>query len=99
MAFPEIRLGLPPPEKGATEYLPPDFNAMRKAIAEGARDSALIASCMRQAQHAGLSGEDTYVMLAFQALVRLEDYYQRALHLSRIRPLPPIIPIDGKLWP
>ena len=43
----------------------------------GARDSALIRQCLDTAHYAGMSGEDTYVLLAYQALIQLENTYRQ----------------------
>ena len=81
----DFHVGLPKPEQDCET----DLNAMRKAIEHGRRDSALIAQCLRQAEHVGLSGEDKYVLLAFHALRMLEDTHQR---LSRYVALSPMVP-------
>lgn len=75
--FPEFHVGLPRPsldEQLKTQASP---DAMRKAIEHGRRDSALIQSCLISAKYAGLSGEDTYVTLAYHALLALEDAHQQ----------------------
>ena len=82
----EVRMGLP---KQEVKYN--DFNAMREAIQLGARDSGLIHNCLTSAQRAGLSGEDTYVLLAFHALRMLEDFWQKNLTHARLSPGPFVI--------
>jgi hypothetical protein len=59
-----------------------DLNELRKAIDRGQRDSVLIYRCLLQAQYAGLSGEDTYALLAYEALCQLEEYAQRTRSLA-----------------
>jgi hypothetical protein len=61
-----------------------DIGAMRKAITFGQRDSALIQQCLRVAEANGLSGEETYVVLAYHALCQLEDFWQRQLKLTML---------------
>lgn len=85
----EVRMGLP-----KQEVLYNDFNAMREAIQLGARDSGLIHNCLVSAQRAGLSGEDTYVLLAFHALQMLEDFWQKNLQTAYLSPTPPIVISD-----
>jgi hypothetical protein len=46
----------------------------------------------------GLSGEDKYVMLAYQALVMLEEYWKRCNQLVTLSPGPiSFVRTDGKL--
>ena len=62
-------------------------DVMRWAIAQdGARPGSLIGECLEVAQARGLSEEETYVFLAYQALLRLEEAQQRHLYLSDIAP-------------
>jgi len=59
---------------------------MRRAIEEdGARPGSLIGECLEVARARGLSEEETYVFLAYQALLRLEEAQQRHIYLSDIR--------------
>jgi hypothetical protein len=61
---------------------------MRRAIEQdGAREGSLIGECLDAARARGLSGEETYVFLAYQALLRLEETHQRHIYLSDIAPL------------
>src|ERR1700730_14686891 len=54
--------------------------AMRLAIEQdGAREGSLVAECLEAARARGLSGEDTYVFIAYQALLRLQGTYARHL--------------------
>lgn len=92
--FPEYRLGLPAPDKDAK---PLTFDEMRAAIAKGQRDSALIAQCLRQADYLGLSGEDKYVLLAYQALVHLEDVHKRLMHAVSLMPMPASFTVPSEL--
>ena len=82
----EVRMGLPKQEVGYN-----DFNAMREVIQKGARDSGLIHNCLVAAQHRGLSGEDTYTLLAFHALQMLEDFWQKNLTAAYLSPGVPIV--------
>jgi hypothetical protein len=61
--------------------------AMRWAIEQdAAREGSLAGECLRAARAAGLSPEDTYVFLAYQALLRVEEQQQRHVYLSDIAP-------------
>ena len=92
--FPEIKMGLPPHNNVAK---PPTFDEMRAAITKGQRDSALIAQCLRQAEYMGLSGEDKYVILAYQALIQLEETHKRLMHFVSLMPNPtPILDRDAE---
>jgi hypothetical protein len=98
--FPEMRMGLQAkqPDPAAKDWKPLSFDDMRQAISEGSRDSALINQCLRQAEYMGLSGEDKYVMLAYQALVMLEEYWKRCNQFVALSPNPPpFILKDGTL--
>ena len=67
-----------------------DINLMRSRIANALRDSALIRNWYNASLHAGLSGEDRYVVLAYRALIELERVHvqlQRFIMLSA-DPLP-----------
>jgi hypothetical protein len=60
---------------------------MRWAIEEdAAREGSLAGECLAAARAAGLSAEDTYVFLAYQLLLRLEEQQQRHMYLSEIAP-------------
>ena len=61
-----------------------DIGAMRKAILYGQRDSGLINRCLRIAEANGLSGEETYVVLAYHALCQMEELWQRQLNLTAL---------------
>lgn len=95
--FDDMKMGLPKPTDDSSRGLT-DFNVMRQEITHGARDSALIQNCLRQAEYAGLSGEDKYTLLAYQALIALEVYWKQALTVSALSPIPPMIVKDnGKI--
>jgi hypothetical protein len=73
--FPRVRLGIPKPDK-----LPDtsqNMDAMRLAIHKAAREAPLIRQALNSALHTGASGEDTYVLLAYKALLELERLYQQ----------------------
>lgn len=57
---------------------------MRWAIEQdAAREGSLAAECLAAARAAGLSAEDTFVFLAYQALLRVEEHH---MYLSDIAP-------------
>ena len=70
--------------------------AMRWAIEEdAAREGSLAGECLAAARAAGLSMTDTYLFLAYQALLRLEEQRERHVYLSDIAPFvepPPSLP-------
>lgn len=88
----EFTMGIRAPEGMSAIEEVSTTDGMRRAIYRaGARDSALIAQCMRHADLHGLSGEDRYVFLAYNALVQLENLHQSmAEHVAR-HPNPPIV--------
>jgi hypothetical protein len=69
---------------------------MRRAIEQdGAREGSLIAECLNAARARRLSGEETYVFLAYQALLRLAETHERHIYLSDIAPFPESVPRPG----
>jgi hypothetical protein len=66
-----ITLGIPAPKNEPTSV-----NEMRLAIGEASRDSTLVNRCLMNARYQGLSGEDTYVGLAYYALRELERLWK-----------------------
>jgi hypothetical protein len=62
---------------------------MRRAIEEDAPSRSLITECLKAARAVGLSGEDTYVFLAYHALLRIEEMHQSHVYLSDITPVLP----------
>jgi hypothetical protein len=60
---------------------------MRREIEQdGAREGSLVGECLEAARARGLSAEETYVFIAYQALLRLEETHQRHIYLSDIAP-------------
>ena len=63
------------------------IDVMRRAIEQdAARPGSLIGECLEVARARELSEEETYVFLAYQALLRLEETQQRHIYLSDIAP-------------
>ena len=86
--WPRIYLGLPGPVK-TSNGLAPTCAEMRKAMDRGSHESALIRQCLQTARHTGMDGEDTYVLLAYQALLHLEDTHRRYTELYMCTAVPP----------
>lgn len=85
MGFPDMKMGLEQPASLEEQLkIQSDVSAMRKAITFGQRDSSLINRCLRVAEHNGLSGEETMVLLAYHALVQLEGMWERQLKLAAL---------------
>lgn len=85
-------LKLPP---GEDPSKPITFDGMRQRIAAARRDSSLINMAVREAEFAGLSGEDKYTMLAYRALIQLEEMHDRVMRFVESTPAPPIM-LDPK---
>ena len=66
------RDGLPDPETAVDERDSQSIAGMRRAIEKGAGTSGLIRQCFMVAKNQGLTGEEIYLLLAYQALRRLE---------------------------
>jgi hypothetical protein len=87
--FDRIRIGIPAPETPEeTNDQLGSVDGMRRAIAKAGRESHVIRNALDTARIRGLSGEDAYVLLAYQALRLLEDAHQRELHHLRHAPPP-----------
>jgi hypothetical protein len=61
---------------------------MRRAILRGAGTSSLIRQCLEMARSRLLSREEIYVLLAYEALLRLEELHQAHEYL-KVAPLAP----------
>ena|SRR5579859_1836434 len=66
-------------------------DGMRAAIFRGSHVSHLIRSLLDEARFRGFSGEDTYVLLAYHALQRLEDYHQSLTSFIQLSPMPILV--------
>ncbi len=99
----EIQFGIRRPETARKTIEQSTLEGMRAAIYKASFDSVLIRQCTIQADMKGMSGEDRYTLLAYQALRSLEEYAQKALEMSRLYPNPPMImgdiPGDGRSLP
>jgi hypothetical protein len=63
------------------------IDRMRWSIEQdAAREGSLIGLCLSAARARGLSEEDTYVFLAYHALLQLEETHQRHVYLSEVAP-------------
>jgi hypothetical protein len=85
----KIRLGLTRPRTAEATQRESELNGMRQAIFKGSYDSHLIRNCLEKARHCGLSGEDTYVLLAYTALLQLEEHFQREMERVKLDPSSP----------
>lgn len=83
-----MQVGIPAPVSLEDIKDAETVEGMRRAIHRAARDSALINAVLQARNHGGMSGEDTYVMLAYHALLHLEQMHKTALQLLRST-LPP----------
>lgn len=71
---------------------------VRKRLALASRNMPLITQVLRMAEYQGLSGEDTYVYLAYHALVSLEKSQQAYIdYVNRTPSAPMIIGAGGAL--
>ena len=73
--FHKIVLGLPKLAQ-AEQGGPLTCDDMRREIERGSRDSHIIRQCLESARYLGMSGEDTYVQLAYHALLELERVHK-----------------------
>jgi hypothetical protein len=89
-----MRMGIAKPKTAEQINVESEINGMRLAILKGSRDSPLIRSCLDIARYAGLSGEDTFALLAYHALVQLETYFQMQMDRVRLDPKSPLHFLD-----
>ena len=68
-----------------------DMGTLRREIYQAMRDSALVRNIMYIADHEGLSAEDRYTLLAYEALVALETNWKQVLRMKSLDPMPPMI--------
>lgn len=84
----KISMGIPKPESIEECAMAQTVNGMRQAIYKASHESALIRHSMQVADFQGLSGEDRYTMLAYHALVSLEQTYQQLTNYAKRMPDP-----------
>jgi len=89
-------MGIPAPEGMQETNDVATVEGMRRAIFRASRDSALIHANLYNADMRGLSGEDRYVVLAYNALVHLESLHQQMMQHTMFNPDPPAIFTDKK---
>lgn len=87
----KMHVGICKPETIEETERQATLDGMRAAIEEAQRDSVIIQSCLNQARYQGLNGEDTYTLLAYHALVAVEEHYQLSLKVFNLMPIPPVI--------
>jgi hypothetical protein len=71
-----LSLGLPKPETAEDQRDATTIAGMRRAIMGGARNSRLIRQCLEIAERQLLGREEIYVLLAYEALLRLEELHR-----------------------
>ena len=86
-----IQMGLTAPKSAAETERAATLEGMRAEIWKAYRDSPLISACLEASRYRGLSGEDTYTLLAYHALRSLEDHYQWSMEIFNKMPVPPIM--------
>lgn len=89
MSFELFHIGITPPKELARTA-----DEMRIAIREAAMDSSLIHNALMSREINGLSGEDTYVLLAYYALIELERNWQANMKRISLQPTPSFITPD-----
>lgn len=88
----KFTIGIPSPKQE-----PKTPTEMRLAIQQASRDSSLIRRCLDHGRYYGLSGEDTYVALAYYALRELERLYQANTNMLMTQYFPSrIVPPEEK---
>jgi hypothetical protein len=87
----KMQMGLRAPRTAEEVNQQATLNGMREAIWKAMRDSPVIRSCLETARYNGLNGEDTYTMLAYHALIALENHWQRHSELLNLMPVPSIV--------
>jgi hypothetical protein len=91
-----LHLGLPNPHSPEEVKEAENISGMRLAILRGARQSRLIRDCLEVAELRLLNREEIYVLLAYQALLKLEELHQRQRNLTLRRdPETVVTTLDG----
>ena len=80
--FSRLMFGLPKPHTPEEARDAASIAGMRRAIETAARNSRLIQECMKVSETQRLAREEIYVLLAYRALVELEETHQA---LERLR--------------
>ncbi len=70
-------------------------NGIRKRLQEFSRENPLVRHVFDASRYHGFSGEDTMTVLAYEALVRLEQYEMAALRELMIRQTSIVIPMPA----
>lgn len=91
MIFTQAHMGLPKPQSTEEVSDAESIAGMRRAILRAARNSSLIRECLDIAQSRLLSREEIYVFLAYEALLRLEEFHQGHEGLKEAR----LVPLTG----
>lgn len=86
-----LLVGIPTPESAEAVNEAATFQGMRKAIFKASFESSLIRHCIDKCLVGGASGEEMYVMLAYQALLRLEQVNAEYMSMIERTPMPPWI--------
>lgn len=76
MLHSRLALGLPRPESPEDTQDVGTIPGMRRAIERFAKSSQLIAEGLKEAERRRLGREEIYVLLAYRALVQLEDKHR-----------------------
>ena len=76
LLYSRLALGLPRPESPEDTKDATTIPGMRRAIERSASSSQLIAECLKEAERRRLGREEIYVLLAYRALVELEDKHR-----------------------
>jgi hypothetical protein len=84
-------MGIPAPRNMQETEERSTADGMRRAIYQAQRDSALVRELMIRADAMGLSGEDRYVALAYNALVQLENVHQSLMDYIMKSPTAPLL--------
>jgi hypothetical protein len=92
--FPRMQFGLPRPETAKETQAQATLEGMRAAIERGSFDSSLIRQCLDTARIQGLNGEDTYTLLAYHALLAVEDFYRRCNEMISLSPITRVVRKD-----
>ena len=64
-----------------------DMNLLRQEIYKAMCDSPLVRNVMYAADREGMSGEDRYTLLAYEALVALETNWKQVMRARMLDPV------------
>jgi hypothetical protein len=87
-----IQIGLREPETPTEVEEATTVAGMRRIINRASRESSIVCACFEKAWIQGMTSEETYVTLAYHALISLQKAVEENIHLHELLPMPAQFP-------